>query len=428
MRQSLEGFFKALRGSDLPVSAGAEIDAVRALEAVGVGEREVLRHALGATLAASLEERAVFDECFDRFFSFDAFREPVPAPQKEARGAATLGELLLAGDRAGLGLALGRAARAAGVSDIWFFTQKGRYIQRIQEEMGAASLERHVDAGALPAVRRRLFEEVRRYVERQLALHGRAPARRLHEEFLTSRPLSHVERRDFERMHDIVRRMAKRLAKRHSRRRRRECRGTLDFRRTLRASTAHDGAMFRTYWKTRVLERSEVLALCDVSGSVAAHARFLLLFLYCLNDVLPRLRSFAFTDHLVETSEWFEALPVAQAVERVMREVGGGRTDYGSMLLDAREQLLADVNRRTTVLILGDARNNGGSPRSEVLELLYKRARRVVWLNPEPRAFWGLGDSEMRRYAPYCHVASHCSTLRHLERAIDRLLPMQGRP
>lgn len=421
MQTLLEDFFKALRGSDLAVSLSAEIEAVQALEAVGVADREVLRHALGATLAKSLDERAVFDECFERFFSFDAFRGPAPQPPSPGAGA-SLAQMLLAEDRAGLAAALGRAARAAGITDIWFFTQKGRYTQRIQEAMGAAALERELDPSALPAVRRRLFEEVRDYVEKQLALYGRAPARRLREDALTDQPLSRLERRDFERMHEIVRRIAKRLATAHSRRRRRDCRGTLDFRRTLRAGVPHGGVMFRTYWKKRVVERPEVLALCDVSGSVAAHARFLLIFLYSLNDLIPRIRSFAFTDRLIETSQWFDSLPVAQAVDKVMKEVAGTGSDYGGVFLDVRERLLAEVDRKTTILILGDARNNGGHPRTAVLELLHKRARRVIWLNPEPRSFWGLGDSEMRRYAPHCHVAAHCSTVRHLRRIMDGLL------
>jgi len=92
------------------------------------------------------------------------------------------------------------------------------------------------------------------------------------------------------------------------------------------------------------------------------------------------------------------------------------------VLLDIREQLLDDIGRRTTVLILGDARNNRGEARAEIMQLLYQRARRVIWLNPEPIAFWGLGDSEMRRYAPYCHIARECNSIMHLERTLDALL------
>lgn len=167
--------------------------------------------------------------------------------------------------------------------------------------------------------------------------------------------------------------------------------------------------MFETFWRSKVVDRPRVVAICDVSGSVRQYARFLLLFLHSLGEQVSDLRSFAFTNHLVEVSDTFESLPVEQAVDKVMQAVGGSGTDYGQTLLDIEAQLLDDIDRRTTVLILGDARNNRGQAHAEVMQLLYQRARRVIWLNPEPVSFWGLGDSEMKRYAPYCHIARECT-------------------
>ena len=105
-----------------------------------------------------------------------------------------------------------------------------------------------------------------------------------------------------------------------------------------------------------------------------------------------------------------------------MQAVGGNGTDYGQTLLDIEAQLLDDIDRRTTVLMLGDARNNRGQAQAHVMQRLYQRARRVIWLNPEPVSFWGLGDSEMKRYAPYCHIARECNSLAHLENTLDALL------
>lgn len=437
MQETLEDFFKALRGSDLAVSLSAQIDAGRAIEAVGLADREVLKQALGTTLAKSFEERALFNTCFERFFSFDTFARPLAPAGEPSRAETRLGAMLLGGDRAGLAKAIGEAARAVGMNEIWFFTQKGRYIQRIQEAMGVEALEREIaktgaaagragDAEALRHARRRLFHEVRGYVEKQLALYGKAPTRALRDEYLQTQPLSALERRDLDRMHEIVRRIAKRLARTHSRRRKRRTRGALDFGRTLRASVPHDGIMFTPYWKRKAIERTEVIALCDVSGSVAAYARFLLLFLYSLNELIPRIRSFAFTSTLVETSAWFDSMPVGNAVDTVMKEVAGSGTDYGNVLIELRDRLLPEIDRKTTVLILGDARNNRGHPQGAVMELLHQRARRVIWLNPEPRTFWGLGDSEMLRYAPHCHVAQHCNSVKHLERAMNDLLRVRA--
>jgi uncharacterized protein with von Willebrand factor type A (vWA) domain len=458
MQATLEDFFKALRGSDLDVSLNAQIDAARATELVGWRERELLKSALGATLAKNLPDRAIFDDTFDRFFRFDSFgtgavaqgkpgapaQPQNPPPEGSGQGSGgpggcqgsagqALSQLLMAGDSAALSRRMQQAARDVGLTDIWFFTQKGHYTQKIQQAMGLELLDREISDARrqtlapqrladLELARKRLFNEVRNFVERKLAMYGTAPTRELHDEFLQSQKLSSIDRRDFARMHEIVRKMARRLAERHARRKRREQRGQLDFRRTQRANAAYGGVMFETYWRSTRVERPKVVAICDVSGSVRQYARFLLLFLYSLDELLSDVQSFAFTNHLVEVGATFEALPVEQAVDKVLNAVGGSGTDYGQMLLDLDEQLMHRIDHRTTVLVLGDARNNRGEARTEVMKTLYGRARRVIWLNPEPRSFWGLGDSEMKHYAPYCHIARECNSLRHLERTLDELL------
>ena len=471
MPTALLDFFKALRGSDLEVSPQAQADAARAVRLLGWHDRETLKTALGATLAKTIPDRLVCDHTFDRFFSFDAFdQRPGPAhspttvtqteddgrggapPANPAAGGTTssggsgahqsegieaLSSLLLSGDTAALAQRLQKAARDSGLTDIWFFTQKGYYTQRMAQAMGQADLDAEIDDARrqatapgrirqLTLARKRLFEEVRNHVERMLALYGSAPTRQLHDDFLVSQRLSTIEQRDFARMHGIVRKIARRLAVRHARRRKRQMRGQLDFRKTLRRNAAYGGMLFETFWRSRVVDRPRVVAICDVSGSVRQSARFLLLFLYCLRELVSDIRAFAFTNHLVEVSATFESLPVAQAVDQVMHAVGGSGTDYGQVMRDINAQLLPAIDRRTTVLIIGDARNNGAEAEVGVMRNLYQRARRVIWLNPEPASFWGTGDSEMQRYAHFCHLARECNSVRQLEGALDALLRSHG--
>lgn len=248
----------------------------------------------------------------------------------------------------------------------------------------------------------RLFVEVRNHVERHLALHGSAPTRQLHDEHLQSQKLSNIERRDFARMHVIVSRIARRLAERHARRKKRRVRGQLDFRKTLRKNAAYDGVMFETFWRRKVIDRPRIVAICDVSGSVRRYARFLLLFLHSLGEQVSDLRSFAFTNHLVEVTGTFASLPVEQAVDKVMQAVGGSGTDHGQTLLDIHAQL-CDIDRRTTVLILGDARNDGGDAQAEVMKLLYQRAPRHL-AQSRARVVLGsgrLGDETLRGLLPH---------------------------
>jgi uncharacterized protein with von Willebrand factor type A (vWA) domain len=146
-----------------------------------------------------------------------------------------------------------------------------------------------------------------------------------------------------------------------------------------------------------------------------------LMFLYSLNDILPRVRSFAFSSHLGEVTDMFDQYPIEKAIEMVNFKYGGA-TDYGNSLLDFSSLALDDINSHTTVIILGDARNNNGDPKLEVMQSIYQRAGKVMWLNPESRKLWGSGDSEMNRYLSCCHYAAECNSLQQLERIVDQLL------
>jgi uncharacterized protein with von Willebrand factor type A (vWA) domain len=152
----------------------------------------------------------------------------------------------------------------------------------------------------------------------------------------------------------------------------------------------------------------------------------MLLFLYSLNEAVAKISSFVFCSNLVEVTHVFEQYRVEEALVRLQKGTGLGlrlgRTDYGQAFRDFKENWFAVLTHTTTVLILGDARNNYGDPRTDVLKLIHERAKRVVWLNPEPLSFWGTGDSEMKKYIPYCYLAKECSTVKHLERVVDFLL------
>jgi uncharacterized protein with von Willebrand factor type A (vWA) domain len=448
MQASLEDFFKALRGSDLHVSLSAQLDAARAVALVGWSDPVLLKSALGATLAKTIHEHALLDDVFDRFFRAEsAFKDWAPAGSRVKEGSAyesdprvvqrddapPLVALLLSGDTAALVRHLQRAAREVGLSDIWFFSQKGRYIRDIQQAMGMSALESELEAalsvpalrdGAqqLEAARQRLFEEVRRYVEHRLALFGSAGTREMRDEALVEAKLANIGPMDHARVRRIVEKIAKRLAERNVRRNKRSRHGHLDFSRTLRRNAAYGGLLVEPVWRHEVVERPRIVAICDVSGSVRQYSRFLLLFLHSMGEQVSGLRSFAFTNHLVEVSDIFASFDVDVAIDRVMQAMAGSGTDYGQVMLDLNETLLDDIDRRTTVLILGDARNNRARAQADVLQRVYQRARRVLWLNPEPASQWGVGDSEMKRYAPYCHLVRECNSVRQLEQVLDALL------
>ncbi len=164
------------------------------------------------------------------------------------------------------------------------------------------------------------------------------------------------------------------------------------------------------------------MVLCDVSGSVSRTARFLLLFLYSLQDVLPKVRSFVFASELAEVTDDFAKQDLEAAITDIMNSRANMPTDYGRALQDFQELAMQDIDNKTTVIMLGDARNNNGDGNTGVWQQVYKRSQRVLWLNPEGRFSWDSGDSIMSEYSPYCSRVEHCSSLRDLTRILGSLL------
>ena len=263
---------------------------------------------------------------------------------------------------------------------------------------------------------------MRDFVERNLLLFARGDTEKFREDLLKSTRLSNIDRRDLDRMRVLVRQMAKKLATRYAKTRRRRLRGQLDTRRTLRRNMGWGGIPFITVWKQRRIEKPRVMVLCDVSGSVAAMSRFLLMFLYALNEALADIRSFAFAGSLMEVTDILEQQPIENAIAQIMSTIGFGSSNYGNALADFEDGWMRHVTNKTTVIILGDARGNRTDPRTDVIARLSLRAKRIIWLNPEYRSAWGTGDSDMYRYVPFCDLVTVCSTLRHLERAIEDTL------
>ncbi len=441
MQPALERFLKALRAAEVPVSVRETLEAHEVTALVGFSDRTELKDALAVTVAKSEEEKERFDACFDLFFSreaADADTLPNSLSDDEFDAAAAslpLAEMLQQGDLQALATAMEVSANRVGISDIRFTMQRGVLARRMLDDMGLRQLEQMIwglrgqgsasglaQAEALDAGRSFLFDEARRFVNRQIELYAAPNSERLREEFLEQARLSSLEVRDLDRMQRIVRRMAKRLAEKHSRRLRQVKRGRLDMRQTMRRNMVHDGIPFDLYWRHRRIDKPKIVAICDVSRSVSQAARFLLLFLYSLNEVLAEVRAFAFSDRLAEVSQTLDEETAEDAINQVLERIGFRPTDYGRMLEDFEEDFLDYVDRKTTVIILGDGRSNNTDPRPDILQAIYRRAKRVIWLNPEPRTFWGIGDSEMPRYVPYCHLAKVCNTVKHLERVIDDLL------
>ena len=454
MRENLHRFFRAARGVGVRLSPAESIDAMRAVSKVGIADRGILRDTFLLTLAKSQDEKRALGDCFDLFFSQPEPSQATPEqgapddaeatnssaaadPHADADGGeksenlGPLAQMLLSQDRNAISAAIANASGAASLPDIRYFTQRGIFSGRILDAMGIQRLRDDLDnlTATSPALAERLQaalgalrETVRDTVSQALLLYGREEAENLRNEILRNAPLSRIEPRQVEQMRSLIRQIARRLRERYSKPRKRQRRGHLDVRRTLRRNAAWGSVPFLTAWKRKHRDRPKIVAICDVSGSVARVSDFFLLLIHSLHEVVDDVRSFAFSGHLIEVSDILESKSPEAAMAEIMSKVGFGSSDYGSSLADFEKGWMSAITPQTTVIVLGDARSNNLDPRADVLRRVGERSKRLVWLNPEGRMAWGLGDSEMPRYATFCSVVRQCATAKQLERAVSDIV------
>jgi uncharacterized protein with von Willebrand factor type A (vWA) domain len=426
-------FCEELRGEGVAVGTAEILDAFAALEAVPWTGPADFREALAATIAKSQEDRRVFELLFERFFFRAAEAEALDREIREEgrydggeqldvdqlreaiRQAIAQGNDGEMRDAARLAIAaFGRRGEGSGVV--------GVDVQRIRRTLGLQSSGRASETDD-PALEREQIQAFERHLRRELE---RALIERT-EKMPPSRPLAELDRalptspiQDLAAVHRAVAQLKRRLATLGHEQRGRKRAATVDMRRTMRASLETGGVPLRLRYRPRRPRRPEIYVLCDVSTSVTSASVFFLSVLHALHDSFRKLRSFVFIERISEITEVFERERDFRAIsEQISREGGvadvSGYTDYGRVWLEFFDEISEDLDPRSTVIVLGDARTNGREPHAEVFARVAERAGRTFWLNPEPRLYWNYGDSVMAAYERHCTAAFECWTTKHLE-------------
>jgi uncharacterized protein with von Willebrand factor type A (vWA) domain len=464
-------FVEALRSAGLPVSLAESIDATRVLGAVPLLDRPALRAGFAAAMVKRPGHRLTFDTLFDLWFppvvgdgvdaDADADADAVADADADADSGPDAGtapdgpdldalrdellRLLLDGDEEALRrfarravMTLGRAAAQPGRQS-WF---SYRVLRRLSPDTLMASLLEAALAGqergglAEKVARQMLTERIRRFEELVNAEVRRRLAEDRGVEAITKTAVSplteqvdflRASRADLAELQRQVVPLARRLATRLTARRRLGRTGRLDFRRTVRASLATGGVPVVTKHRPHKPHKPELVVLCDVSGSVASFAHFTLLLAYALREQFTRVRAFAFVDTVDEVTRFFDAgSDVADAVARMSREADlvwfDGHSDYGHAFEVFSDRYADAITPRTSLLVLGDARNNYRDPSTAVLRHLAAEARHAYWLNPEPRRYWAQGDSAVNAYADVLEMVE-CRNVTQLEEFVRNLLP-----
>ncbi|MGZ8650777.1 MAG: VWA domain-containing protein [Actinomycetota bacterium] len=463
-------FAHRLRDAGVPVSMVETLDCADALGHVDVLDRSVLKATLATTLVKRTEHRAAFDALFEAWFAVR--HDPVEAEttldrQGDELGAASeassdtaadampsteflemLLQALRSGDESVLRVLAQQAVSLFGGMDGEVSSSERYYLYRVMRQLELAELLRRAmlmergESDDLSRLDERLLrdehlqrmeefreliaQEIRRaLVERRregaAAMHGIGEPPIEDVDFLDASPT------ELRRMREAIRPLAQKLAARIARRRRFRRRGRLDVRRTLRRSLSAGGVPLDPAFRHPRASKPELYLLCDISGSVSEFARFTMSLLHAVNAEFSRIRLFAFVDGIDEVTELMDRSGHELAPRNLLYGTkvifGDGHSDYGNVFRRFWHLYgYADLDPRTTVIITGDARNNFRDPGLEAFRMIAERARKVYWLNPEPRQDWNTSDSIMDVYAGGCHAVFETRNLAQLAEFVGQIV------
>lgn len=434
-------FCDELRREGMAVGTSELSDAFAALEQISWSTQTEFRGALSTTLAKSQTDQRIFDQVFDRFF----FRAPEQAASDRDQREQTVGEAeridqkelrervqrALQEGTDGELRDLARLAIAAFANQGEASGVVGVDVQRIRRGLGLQASS-HVDSTDGSANKLKSFERhLRRELERGLIERtGALPPARPLQEFDRALPGSPLQ--DLAEVHRVVSQLKRRLATQSHQLKGRQRSAVVDVRHTMRSSLETGGVPLKLRYRPRRPRRPELYVLCDVSTSVTSASVFFLSVLHALHDTFRKLRSFVFVERVSEVTEMFEGnRSFRQISEAITTHAGvsdvSGYTDYGRVWVELLEQIADDLDPRSTLIVLGDARTNGRRPCADAFAELSRRAGRTFWINPEPKLYWNYGDSVMDAYQPYCDGVFECWTSRQLEVFVNAVARFQTR-
>ncbi|MBI5628696.1 MAG: VWA domain-containing protein [Candidatus Rokubacteria bacterium] len=461
MDQRILEFIGDLRRAELRISPSEALDALAASAEIGLEDRDTFRTALATTLVKESRDLPTFDRLFDLYF-LDL--EALGAGLKKALGpedprmrelldrlAAEDGlqmdemtELMLRGEGADMEMAIRQGGEGTGLERLMYFLQIGYFSRRIYDKFDWDAIERDLsrimrllearglDPGQLARIRNYLdlrleaFRRmIRQHVERELERRAYRQGEKLTREVLSDKPLFALSPDEVAQMKAVVARLARRIKDALALRQRQEEKGRLDSKRTIRQSLQYGGVPMEVRFRRRHREKPKLVTLCDVSDSVRNASRFMLQLVWSLQECFSRVRSYAFVSEIAEVTQAFNTYTVDKAIEWALKSSSVDyhcRSDFGYAFSRFCRTELESLDRKTTVLVLGDARNNYNDPQAWAVRQIRERVKGIIWLNPEGQWGWGIGDSVMPLYAPSCDIVKECRTVGQLVQVVDQLV------
>lgn len=474
----MSGFIVELRNAGLPVSLTENLDAMEAVKEIPLEDRQAFKYALGATLVKSNSHWRAFETIFEVYFSLrgaeynitdgesdtpgELGRDEQDSQQPgEGRGqsggmdgltpeelAQMLMQALMNGDQAMMrALAKQAVQRFAGMEpgrpvggtyylyrtlrnlDLDNMLEKLMQANKDSAQQDLTKLEERLEKDEFESRIEQFKQEVEAEIRRKLVADrgAEAMAKTLRKPLPEDVDFMHASREEMQSLKKALQPLTRKLAAKLSRKRRHGRKGPLDFRNTVRHSLSYGGVPADPKFKYPRPAKPELMVVADISGSVAAFARFTLMLVYAIQGQFSKVRSFVFIDGLDEVTSYFKNTEdISEAIHRVNTEADvvwvDGHSDYGHAFEVFWEKYGKDINAKTTILLLGDARNNYHAAQSWVVKEMQKRGRHVYWLNPEPKSYWNTGDSIVGEYGTFTDGVYECRNLRQLEGFVEKLV------
>lgn len=451
----LGGFVEELRLAGLPVSLTENLDAIAAITHIPIENRQVFKAALSAALVKSHTHQRTFDTAFEVYFSLrgkewaiEEWEGEVAAGLESAEGFTDdMLQALIAGDESRIRelarMAISQFAnmtpgRPVGGTYYLYRTLRGIDMEALKEGLlteaydnspeELSELNQRLTRDEAESKLERLQQEIESEIRRRLVADrgAEAVAKTVRQALPEDIEFMHASRQEMEALKATISPLARKLAARLAQKRKHGSRGPLDFRSTIRHSLSFGGVLAEPKFKAPKPYKPEIVVLADISGSVSAFARFTLHLVYSLSTYFTKIRSFVFIDGVDEVTKYFEGVEeIGEAIHRVNTEADvvwvDGHSDYGHAFESFWDKYKKSITPKTSLLILGDARNNYHSSASWVLKEAQHQARKVYWLNPEPKAYWNTGDSIIDDYMPHLDGLFEVRNLRQLSKFVETL-------
>jgi uncharacterized protein with von Willebrand factor type A (vWA) domain len=446
----------ALRASGVRVSLAESAESFSAVDIMGIQDREQFKLSLRATLIKDVKDIPTFEKLFPLFFgtgqppmmggnptddmtpeeaqmwaeAMEQFAEQMRQRMERLMNGEPLtrSELEALGKLVGLNQAdnlnyqnwmAQRMMRALA------FPEVREAMKELMEQLAQMGMSRDRVEEMREMIQQNMQgmqEQINRFAGERIAENLSERPRGENIDNLMNRPFQALSDADKKLLQREVKRLAAALRTRIALRQKRMKSGTLDPKSTIRANLKYHGVPMEIKHKDKI-KKPKIVVICDVSTSMRFCSELMLSFLFALQGQVRKTYAFAFIDHLESISEDFNGANADEAIQSVLWRMPSGHynTDLGWSLNDFQNEYMDTLNSGTTLLIVGDGRNNYYDPRLDIFSTMARRASRTIWLNPEPPTLWH-GDSDMPKYAPLCNNVLKVSNLRELANAVDELM------